>query len=194
MKLNLKTKGILTSLLQRFSSLSVREKLLIYSATTVLAFMLLYSGLGIVAEAFRAQQQEYKKAQDSLEALPYVITRYGQLHRKIETIRELYSTVELGENEVPPIIESKIKEIAGITAGVSIRPLSNVAFGDQYRKDSYRVQNIIIQDYPKFVKFLRELTHGQQRFLIESILINRYRGRSQLQAELTVSGVRRTSP
>ena len=153
-----------------------------------------YSLVEPLSNSIKTQDQELKKAKDSLALLPNQIEKYFLLHARQSEIEKQYQEVSFPEGEVLSYLESVIKEKGGVEKNTDykINEQPQKEFGGKYIQEPFRIE-LYLQSEDSLAKILNELVRGPRPLVLSRLDIKGTPNKSRLIVNLEVSSFRRNN-
>jgi len=165
-----------------------REKVMLFAAGVILAFMILYPlVVEPVQEAFARQSAELESLSNTFSKAPILLERYETRQARRAELEKFYSQVNVSEDPLA-YLENLIREVAKAKPGeYGANPRQGSSRGEKYAMKSF---NAFFQttSMENVAAFLKALTTGSQPMLLSSISLERRGSGETLYVQFEVSG------
>ncbi len=179
----------LEAALQKFATLSERERLLIIGSAAVIFSLAATQLIASSISLFETQSRSITLAEEDIRTLPTVLERYTRLRARRDAIETQYRQVAMKEGAlsyIEELIKSKLKLVR---PNFDIKDPAARPFGGQFEQLPY-ILKLSTTDIDALVDFLKEIVEGAKPLILSRLELQRRAGSERLEVEMDISSIR----
>lgn len=182
-----KANNIMAYIANWYTTLSGRERSLIFASLAVIIPLSVYSMIyKPVNQKFHDQQLILTKMEQDLKAIPHILDRYTRFNQKKDEIEAEFKEVDISEGEktfLENILTGKVEP------GFQITPATTTPFGGNYEQASFAIK-FTTTSLQNVVDVLTAISTGKKRMLLTTVTISKPRTGDKLEVQLNASSIR----